>query len=150
MQDHEEDIYTKWFLLTVNAGQSVTLLQGVVQKEPVLAFVMGAHARVGRDSSVLLLDRYPELLRLVCSFAGIWRELTPGVAIRAQYPDDTASYYITTDSECSDRCFRRLCTEMSYLTNTHTARFLDHFALSIEIPITTDPVAFTWTEPEIL
>ena len=148
MQDHEEDIHTKWFLLTVNAGQSVTLLQGVVQKEPVLAFVMGVHARVGRDSSVLLLDRYPELLRLVCSFAGIWRELTPGVAIRAQYPDDTASYYITTDSECSDRCFRRLLTETT--TNTHTARFLDRFALSIEIPITTDTDPFTWTEPEIL
>ena len=148
MQDHEEDIHNKWFLLTTNAGQSVTLLQGVVQKEPVLAFVMGVHARVGRDSSVLLLDRYPELLRLVCSFAGIWRELTPGVAIRAQYPDDTASYYITTDSECSDRCFRRLLTETT--TNTRTARFLDHFALSIEIPITTGPVNFTWTEPEIL
>ena len=148
MQDHEEDIHTKWFLLTANDGQSVTLLQGVVQKEPVLAFVMGVHARVGRDSSVLLLDRYPELLRLVCSFAGIWRELTPGVAIRAQYPDDTASYYITTDSECSDRCFRRLLTGTT--TNTRTGRFLDHFALSIEIPITTDTATFTWTEPEIL
>ena len=134
----------------MNAGQSVTLLQGIVQKEPVVAFVMGTHARVGRDSPVLLLDSYPELLRLICSFAGIWRELTPGVAIRAQYPDDTASYYITTDSECSERCINSLLKEIRHLTNTRKGRFLDRFALGIEIPIIAVTVPFTWTELEAL
>ena len=42
-----------------------------INREPRLAFVMGTHARLGQDSPVLLLDRYPELLELVCSFAGI-------------------------------------------------------------------------------
>jgi hypothetical protein len=55
MQDQEEDIQAKEFRLTVNAGQSVTLIQGIVQKEPVIAFVMGTHARVGRDSCCDLL-----------------------------------------------------------------------------------------------
>jgi hypothetical protein len=58
--------------LTVNPGQSVTPIQGIVQREAVIAFVMGTHCRMGRDSPVRLLE-YPELLRLVCSFADIWR-----------------------------------------------------------------------------
>ena len=102
MWDQEEDIQTKEILLTVNVGQSVTLLQGIVQKEPVLEFVMGAHARVGRDSPVLLLDHFPELLSLICSFAGI---------------------YITTDSEYSERCFNSLFTEIRHLTNTRRRGF---------------------------
>ena len=133
--------------LTVNFGQTVIPIQGILQREVVMAFTMGGHARVGRDSPVRILDSYPELLRLVCFFADIWREFHPGLVVRTHAPDDSFSFYIRSNMQLSDPRLNRLAEPLPD-TETRIARYLDRFGL--EILNLGEAHELTWTEPEIL
>ena len=137
-------------LLHVNAGQIVTPPHGIVQLEPVLAFVMGSHWRLGGASPVIVIVRGGgELFRLVLGWAGLWRELDPWVVMRTRWPDDTAGFYIT-NGESSDEQFGSLViSDMGALSRTYTARQLEIYFMDIG-NITGAPAQLTWTEAESL
>ena len=137
--------------LTVNFGQTVIPIQVIVQREVVMAFTMGGHARVGRDSPVRILDNYPELVRLVCFFADIWREFHPGLVARNTWPYHTSSFYIRSNLQLSDPRFNRLAEplpERRLEADGRTARWLDRYEL--EIVNLGNPQPLTWNETEIL
>lgn len=139
--------------LTVNVGQTVIPIQGIVQREFVMAFVMGGHARVGRDSPVRILDSYPELLRLVCFFADIWREFHPGLIARGSWPGSSISFYIRSNLQnlISDHRFNVLVAPLPDRrlgADGRTARWLDRYWL--KIVNLANPQPLTWTESEML
>ena len=155
MEDQEEETQsTGRVRLSVNFGQTVIPLQGIVQRKVVIAFVMGAHERVGRDSPVRILDDYPDLLRLVCFFADIWREFHPGLVYRNNWANDTAAFHIRSNLQLSDPRFNPLAEPLpesvpdTLVRYGHWVRWLDRYVLYIE----TGGVAqsLTWTDPEIL
>ena len=152
MDDQEEETQpTGRVRLSVNFGQTVIPLQGIVQRKVVIAFVMGAHERVGRDSPVRILDNYPDLLRLVCFFADIWREFHPGLVYRNNWANDTAAFHIRSNLQLSDPRFNRLAEPLSdrrLEADGRTARWLDRYEL--EIVNLGNPQPLTWTETEIL
>ena len=133
--------------LSVSFGQTVIPIQGIVQREVVMAFVMGGHARVGEVSAVRMLENYPELLRLVCVFADIWRESHPGLLVRSTWPGSSFSFYIRSNMQLSDPRLNRLAEPLPD-TETRFARYLDRFRL--EILNLGEAQELTWTEPEIL
>lgn len=132
--------------LSVSFGQTVIPIQGIVQREVVMAFIMGGHARVGEVSPVRMLDNYPELLRLVCVFADIWRESHPGLLVRSTWPGSSFSFYIRSNMQLSDARLNRLAEPLPD-TETGNARDLDRFFQEVERG---DTHELTWTEPEIL
>ena len=132
--------------LTVSPGQSVTPIQGIVQREVVIAFVMGTHPRMGRASAVRLLD--VDLLRLVCLFADIWREFTDGIVIRATAPGDKMSYCIVGAEPCDPRFASLIEPDLRHLTCARVGRKLDRWFLEIVNFGNAQPL--TWTETEIV
>ena len=155
MEDQEEETQsTGRVRLSVNFGQTVIPLQGIVQRKVVIAFVMGAHERVGRDSPVRILDNYPDLLRLVCFFADIWREFHPGLVYRLNWANDTAAFHIRSNLQLSDPRFNPLAEPLpesvpdTSVPYGHGVRWLDRYVLDIETG--GDAQALTWTDPEIL
>lgn len=131
--------------LSVSFGQTVIPIQGIVQRVRVMAFIMGG--RVGEVSPVRMLDSYPELLRLVCVFADIWRESHPGLVVRNTWPGSSFSFYIRSNMQLSDPRLNRLAEPLPD-TETRFARYLDRFRL--EIFNLGEAQELTWTEPEIL
>ena len=131
--------------LSVSFGQTVIPIQGIVQRVRVMAFIMGG--RVGEVSPVRMLDSYPELLRLVCVFADIWRESHPGLVVRNTWPGSSFSFYIRSNMQLSDPRLNRLAEPLPD-TGTRFARYLDRFRL--EILNLGEAQELTWTEPEIL
>ena len=129
----------------MSAGQIVTPPQGIVQREPVLTFVMGTHERLGGDSPVHSLCN--EVFRLILSSAGIWRELGYGVLIRCEWPSDTAGFYIT-NGEVSDDRYDYLIRDMGSLTRTRTAMLPEDYFTVFGVTVTISTP--TWTESEIL
>ena len=157
MEDQEEETQlTGRVRLSVNFGQTVIPLQGIVQRKVVIAFVMGAHERVGRDSPVRILDDYPDLLRLVCFFADIWREFHPGLVYRNNWANDTAAFHIRSNLQLSDPRFNPLAEPLpepesvpdTLVRYGHWVRWLDRYVLDIETGGVAQ--ALTWTDPEIL
>ena len=155
MEDQEEETQsTGRVRLSVNFGQTVIPLQGIVQRKVVIAFVMGAHERVGRDSPVRILDNYPDLFRLVCFFADIWREFHPGLVYRNNWPHDTAAFHIRSNLQLSEPRFNPLAEPLAesmpdtLVRYGHWVRWLDRYVLDIETG--GDAQALTWTDPEIL
>jgi hypothetical protein len=155
MEDQEEETQsTGRVRLSVNFGQTVIPLQGIVQRKVVIAFVMGAHERVGRDSPVRILDDYPDLLRLVCFFADIWREFHPGLVYRLNWANDTAAFHIRSNLQLSDPRFNPLAEPLpesvpdTLVRYGHWVRWLDRYVLDIETG--GDAQALTWTDPQIL
>ena len=155
MEDQEEETQsTGRVRLSVNFGQTVIPLQGIVQRKVVIAFVMGAHERVGRDSPVRILDNYPDLLRLVCFFADIWREFHPGLVYRLNWANDTAAFHIRSNLQLSDPRFNPLAEPLpesvpdTLVRYGHGVRWLDRYVLDIETG--GDAQALTWTDPQIL
>ena len=134
--------------LSVSFGQTVIPIQGIVQREVVMAFIMGGHARVGQVSPVRILDSYPELLRLVCVFADIWRESHPGLLARSTWPGSSFSFYIRSNMQLSDPRLNRLAEPLPD-TETRNARYLARFFIVIGWD-EFDPPQLTWTAPEIL
>ena len=136
--------------LTVNVGQTVIPIQGIVQREVVMAFVMAGHARVGRDSPVRILDNYPELLSLVCFFADIWREFHPGLVARCTWPGSSISFYIRSNLQnlISDPKFAPLVEPLPDRRWAGAARWLDRYWL--QIVNLANPQPLTWTESEML
>ena len=155
MEDQEEETQlTGRVRLSVNFGQTVIPLQGIVQRKVVIAFVMGAHERVGRDSPVRILDNYPDLLRLVCFFADIWREFHPGLVYRNNWANDTAAFHIRSNLQLSDPRFNALAEPLpesrpdTLVRYGHWVRWLDRYVLHIETGGVAE--ALTWTDPEML
>ena len=155
MEDQEEETQlTGRVRLSVNFGQTVIPLQGIVQRKVVIAFVMGAHERVGRDSPVRILDNYPDLLRLVCFFADIWREFHPGLVYRNNWANDTAAFHIRSNLQLSDPRFNPLAEPLpesmpdTLVRYGHWVRWLDRYVLDIETGGWAE--SLTWTDPEIL
>ena len=155
MEDQEEETQAiGQTRLSVSFGPTVIPIQGILQREVVMTFTIGAHARVGRDSPVRILDNYPELLRLVCFFADIWREFHPGLVARNTWPYDTSSFYIRSNLQLSDPRFNPLAEPLpesvpdTLVRYGHWVRWLDRYVLHIETGGVAE--ALTWTDPQIL
>ena len=152
MEDQEDETQTLiQARLSVSFGQTVIPIQGIVQREVVMAFTMGGQARVGQVSPVRILDNYPELVRLVCFFADIWREFHPGLLVRSTWPGSSFSFYIRSNMQLSDPRFNRLAEPLPdrrLEPDGRTARWLESFEL--QIVNLGNPQPLTWTEPEIL
>ena len=135
--------------LHINPGQIVTPPHGIVQRELVIAFTMGTHARLGAASPVLLIHTGTgELLRLVLASARLWLELDPWVVTRTTWPADSASFYIANGVSSDDRFNSLIVPDMGALSDTLIARYLNEFYMDIgEI---TGTAHLTWTEPETL
>ena len=134
--------------LHVTPGQIVTPPRGIVQLELVIAFTMGAHARLGAASPVLWIGT-GELLRLILISARLWLELDPWVVIRTTWPADSVSFYIANGVSSDERFNSLIDSDMGASSeNTRFARYLNEFYMDIvEI---TGPAPLTWTEPETL
>jgi len=149
MSDHDEPALYGSVSLHVNPGQIVTPPHGTVQLEVVIAFTMGAHARLGASSPVRLMTGTGELLRLVLVSARLWRELDPWVVMITTWPADTAGFYIANGVSSDERFNSLIVPDMGSLSgNTRVARYLQAFYMDIgQIAGTAH---LTWTEAEIL
>lgn len=148
MSDHDEPALYGSVSLHVNPGQIVTPPHGIVQLEVVIAFTMGAHARLGAASPVRLIHTTAELFRLVLVSAGLWRELDPWVVVRTTWPADTAGFYIANGVSSDARFNSLIIPDMSSLSHTRVARYLQAFYMDIgQIAGTAH---LTWTDSEIL
>ncbi len=149
MGDQDEAPPSGLMCLHVNAGLIVTPPHGIVELEPVLAFVMGSHWRLGGVSPVIVIGRGGgELFRLVLGSAGLWRELDPWVVMRTRWPGDTAGFQITNGESSDERFGSLVISDMGAVSRTYTARFLERYFM--EIRISGAPSQLTWTESESL
>jgi hypothetical protein len=146
MEDPEDELHLTYRLrLTVSPGLSVVPIQGIVQKELVIAFLMGTHPRMGGASAVRLLD--VELLMLVCSFADIWRD--DGVVVREAASGDSMSYCLF-ENGCELGLCRYTLSDLRHLTEPRRARRkLDHWFLKMVVNVG-NAQPLTWTEAEIV
>jgi hypothetical protein len=132
MGDQGEAPPSGWMCLHVNTGQIVTPPHGIVELEPVLAFVMGSHARLGGASPIIVIGRGGgELFRLVLGSAGLWRELDPWVVMRTRWPGDTAGFYVTNGESSDERFGSLVISDMGALSRTYTARYLERYFMEI-------------------